>query len=171
MAVSAYQRRDAIRSCTPDDRGESDQRRVDSREAAGGFREGKAVHSRPAFTNRFRAIRSTVRGYIVLTWQRQMIDCKCTVFRPLYASMMRISSWHVGEARTRSTPKKDLPLSSIAFILLDPVYPKPLTPCSSHSCFVTQNASLSFMISAKTAPPRNTMCFRRGGSSMRILKF
>jgi hypothetical protein len=27
------------------------------------------------------------------------------------------------------------------------------------------------MISARTAPPRKTMCFRRGGSSIRILKF
>ncbi len=44
-------------------------------------------------------------------------------------------------------------------------------PCSSHSAFVTQNCSLSIMISASTAPPRKTMCFRRGGSSIRILKF
>ena len=44
-------------------------------------------------------------------------------------------------------------------------------PCSSHSAFVTQNCSLSFIMSAKTAPPRKTICFRRGGSSIRILKF
>jgi len=45
------------------------------------------------------------------------------------------------------------------------------TPCSSYSARVIQNSSRSFMISARTAPPRNTMCFRRGGSSMRILNF
>jgi len=45
------------------------------------------------------------------------------------------------------------------------------TPCSSHSCFVIQKLSLFFMISASTAPPKKTMCLRRGGSSIRILKF
>ena len=44
-------------------------------------------------------------------------------------------------------------------------------PCSWYSARDIQNSSRSFMISASTAPPRNTMCFRRGGSSMRILNF
>ena len=34
-----------------------------------------------------------------------------------------------------------------------------------------QNDSCVFMISARTAPPRKTMCFLRGGSSIRILNF
>lgn len=46
-----------------------------------------------------------------------------------------------------------------------------LAPCSAHSSRVTQNSCLFFMMSASTAPPKKTMCFRRGGSSMRILKF
>lgn len=40
-----------------------------------------------------------------------------------------------------------------------------LAPCSCHSCLLIQKLSLSFMMSANTAPPRKTMCFRRGGSS------
>lgn len=34
-----------------------------------------------------------------------------------------------------------------------------------------QKDSRSFMISAKTAPPKKTICLRRGGSSIRILNF
>lgn len=34
-----------------------------------------------------------------------------------------------------------------------------------------QNDSIPFMMSARTAPPRKTMCLRLGGSSMRILNF
>lgn len=44
-------------------------------------------------------------------------------------------------------------------------------PCSNHSSRDIQKSSRFFMMSARTAPPRKTMCFRRGGSSMRILKF
>ena len=44
-------------------------------------------------------------------------------------------------------------------------------PCSNHSSRDIQNSFLPFMISASTAPPRNTMCFRRGGSSILILNF
>ena len=44
-------------------------------------------------------------------------------------------------------------------------------PCSNHSSLDIQNSLLPFMISANTAPPKNTMCFRRGGSSILILNF
>jgi hypothetical protein len=52
-----------------------------------------------------------------------------------------------------------------------PSLSKARIPCSYHSSLDTQNSSRPFMMSAKTAPPRKTMCFRRGGSSMRILNF
>ncbi len=42
-------------------------------------------------------------------------------------------------------------------------------PCSSHSCFEIHMLSLSAMILASTAPPRNTMCRLRGGSSILTL--
>ena len=45
------------------------------------------------------------------------------------------------------------------------------TPFSSYSAFVIQKASLSFMMSASTEPPKKTMCLRRGGSSIRNLSF
>lgn len=44
-------------------------------------------------------------------------------------------------------------------------------PFSSYSALLSQKESLSFMMLASTAPPRNTMCLRLGGSSMRILNF
>ena len=44
-------------------------------------------------------------------------------------------------------------------------------PSSSYSARVIQNSGLSFIMSASTDPPRNTMCLRRGGSSMLILNF
>lgn len=44
-------------------------------------------------------------------------------------------------------------------------------PFSSYSARESQKDSLSFMMLASTAPPMNTMCLRRGGSSMRILNF
>lgn len=44
-------------------------------------------------------------------------------------------------------------------------------PSSCHSCFVIHMFSLSAMIFARTAPPRKTMCRRRGGSSIRTLNF
>lgn len=46
-----------------------------------------------------------------------------------------------------------------------------LIPFSWYSSRVIQKFSRSFMISANTAPPKNTMCLRRGGSSIRILNF
>ena len=44
-------------------------------------------------------------------------------------------------------------------------------PFSSYSERSIQKLSLSFMMSARTEPPRKTMCLRRGGSSIRILNF
>ncbi len=44
-------------------------------------------------------------------------------------------------------------------------------PFSSYSALESQKPSLSFMMLASTAPPMNTMCLRRGGSSMRSLNF
>lgn len=44
-------------------------------------------------------------------------------------------------------------------------------PFSSYSARDSQKDSLSFMMLASTAPPMNTMCLRRGGSSIRILNF
>ena len=44
-------------------------------------------------------------------------------------------------------------------------------PFSSYSALLSQKESLSFMMLASTAPPRNTKCLRLGGSSMRILNF
>lgn len=46
-----------------------------------------------------------------------------------------------------------------------------LSPFSWYSCRNIQKSSLSFMMSARTEPPRNTICLRRGGSSIRILNF
>ena len=52
-----------------------------------------------------------------------------------------------------------------------PNFSRTLSPFSWYSSRDIQKVSLSFMMSANTAPPRNTMCLRRGGSSMRILNF
>ena len=52
-----------------------------------------------------------------------------------------------------------------------PSFAKILIPCSSYSALDIQNSSLSFIISARTAPPKKTMCFLLGGSSIRILNF
>jgi len=41
-----------------------------------------------------------------------------------------------------------------------------LSPCSAHSALEIQNSGLSFIISANTEPPKNTICLRRGGSSI-----
>ena len=46
-----------------------------------------------------------------------------------------------------------------------------LGPCSNHSSLDIQNSSRFFMISASTAPPKKTICFLRGGSSILILNF
>lgn len=54
---------------------------------------------------------------------------------------------------------------------LTPSFSMHFVPFSWYSCLDIQKVSLSFMMSARTAPPRNTMCFRRGGSSIRILNF
>lgn len=74
---------------------------------------------------------------------------------------------------------------------LGPNFSSTRGPCSSHSCFVIHMFSLSAIwwrgiesiciskgsrsckltIFASTAPPRKTMCLRRGGSSMRTLNF
>jgi hypothetical protein len=58
----------------------------------------------------------------------------------------------------------------------DQLSPRPslsraLGPCSNHSSREIQNSCLFFMMSANTAPPKKTMCFRRGGSSILILNF
>src|SRR2546421_3787255 len=52
---------------------------------------------------------------------------------------------------------------------LGPSFSNILGPCSCHSCFEIHMFSLSAMIFASTAPPRNTMCLRRGGSSILTL--
>ena len=57
------------------------------------------------------------------------------------------------------------------YLTVTPSFSSTRTPFSSYSSRVSQKLSLSFMMSASTAPPRNTMCFRLGGSSMRILNF
>jgi len=38
-----------------------------------------------------------------------------------------------------------------------PSFASARVPCSAHSSFVTQNDSRSFMISARTAPPKKTL--------------
>ena len=57
------------------------------------------------------------------------------------------------------------------YFTLTPSFSRHRNPFSSYSCLEIQKSSRSFMMSARTAPPRNTMCLRRGGSSMRILNF
>ena len=52
-----------------------------------------------------------------------------------------------------------------------PSFSKTLRPFSWYSSLVIQKESLSFMMSVRTAPPKNTMCLRLGGSSIRILNF
>lgn len=72
---------------------------------------------------------------------------------------------------------------------LGPSFSNTLGPCSCHSCFVIHIFSLSAIcaavntmillpnerrrltIFASTAPPRKTICLRRGGSSILILNF
>ena len=44
-------------------------------------------------------------------------------------------------------------------------------PCSSYSLRVIQKFGLSFIKSAKTEPPKKTMCLRRGGDSTAHLNF
>ncbi len=46
---------------------------------------------------------------------------------------------------------------------LGPNFSSTLVPCSSHSCLVIHIFSLSAMMLAKTAPPKKTICRRRGG--------
>lgn len=57
------------------------------------------------------------------------------------------------------------------YLTVTPSFSSTRTPFSWYSSRVSQKLSLSFMMSASTAPPRNTMCFRLGGSSIRILNF
>lgn len=52
-----------------------------------------------------------------------------------------------------------------------PNFSRTLRPFSWYSSRLIQKAGLSFMMFASTAPPRNTMCLRLGGSSIRILNF
>merc|ERR1719357_1819344 len=53
--------------------------------------------------------------------------------------------------------------------LLGPSLSRHASPFSSYSALVIQNSSLSFMTSASTAPPMNTISFLLGGSSILIL--
>ena len=57
------------------------------------------------------------------------------------------------------------------YLTVTPSFSNTRVPFSSYSSRVIQKLSLSFMMSASTAPPRNTMCLRRGGSSILILNF
>lgn len=59
----------------------------------------------------------------------------------------------------------------VLYLTVTPSFSSTRTPFSWYSSRVSQKLSLSFMMSASTAPPRNTMCFRLGGSSIRILNF
>src|SRR5690606_34945273 len=66
-------------------------------------------------------------------------------------------------------PRNNIKPYHINPLHLGPSFSRTLGPCSSHSCFVTHMLSLSAMMLASTAPPRNTMCLLRGGSSIRTL--
>lgn len=59
----------------------------------------------------------------------------------------------------------------VIYLTVTPSFSRTRMPFSWYSSLVIQKLSLSFMMSASTAPPKNTMCLRRGGSSMRILNF
>lgn len=59
----------------------------------------------------------------------------------------------------------------VLYLTVTPSFSSTRTPFSWYSSRVSQKLSLSFMMSASTAPPRNTMCLRRGGSSILILNF
>lgn len=59
----------------------------------------------------------------------------------------------------------------VIYLTVTPSFSRTRVPFSWYSSLVIQKLSLSFMMSASTAPPKNTMCLRRGGSSMRILNF
>ena len=61
--------------------------------------------------------------------------------------------------------------NSVVLHSLRPSLSRAAIPCSNHSSRDIQNSFLLFMMSANTAPPKNTMCFRRGGSSILILNF
>src|SRR3954463_5902179 len=50
-----------------------------------------------------------------------------------------------------------------------PSFSSILGPCSCHSCFEIHMFSLSAMMFASTAPPRNTICLLLGGSSILTL--
>merc|ERR1719431_945749 len=55
------------------------------------------------------------------------------------------------------------------YSLLGPSLASTSNPFSSYSALVIQNSSLSFITSARTAPPMKTMSFLLGGSSILIL--
>src|SRR5271154_876155 len=55
------------------------------------------------------------------------------------------------------------------FFYLGPSFSSTLGPCSCHSRFEIHMSSLSAIIFASTAPPRNTICLLLGGSSIRTL--
>ena len=75
-----------------------------------------------------------------------------------------------------SLQTKHLTLETVVEHSAVPHSPRPslsraAVPCSNQSSRDIQNSFLPFIISANTAPPKKTMCFRRGGSSILILNF
>lgn len=62
-------------------------------------------------------------------------------------------------------------IHSFIYLTAPPSFCSDARPFSWYSALLSQNESLSFMMLASTAPPRNTICFRLGGSSIRILNF
>ena len=119
----------------------------------------------PFFTSNRREITSSIR--ISGNWSGFRKSANCLIISRIHP--------HVPYINQQNKKITNSPLSqsniSHTYVLCTPSFWSTRKPCSWYSALDIQNDSLSFIMSASTAPPRNTMCFRRGGSSIRILNF
>lgn len=94
---------------------------------------------------KFKYLNTVVLKYILINWRKSL--CLCCQNATLWPGVC------------------------VIYLTVTPSFSRTRVPFSWYSSLVIQKLSLSFMMSASTAPPKNTMCLRRGGSSMRILNF
>ncbi len=94
---------------------------------------------------KFKYLNTVVLKYILINWRKPL--CLCCQNATLWLGVC------------------------VIYLTVTPSFSRTRVPFSWYSSLVIQKLSLSFMMSASTAPPKNTMCLRRGGSSMRILNF
>lgn len=117
----------------------------------------------------------------VLQTLSTFLDCKGS--SSIWSLLSSISSKTAGNLCVFTLPKCHPVTGSVSasvwcfvcicviYLTVTPSFSRTRIPFSWYSSRVIQKLSLSFMMSASTAPPKNTMCLRRGGSSMRILNF